>query len=79
MYEDVRLETGVLMQYSGQGKCERWWFRGYPCRDQGRCAKHEKQWSDYREQLRTWASSRNWAVDYSNDNFLRFKKSKVML
>ena len=39
------------MDYSGQGKCRRVWCYSYGL-DRFR----------YREQLRTWASSKNWEV-----------------
>ena len=57
--EEVTLHTGVtldirvLREYSGQGKC-----RVVEC--------YTDTVGRYREQLRTWAKSRNWQVfDYS--------------
>ena len=46
---DVTLDIRVLIEYNGQGKC--WMVECY--RDTA---------NRYREQLRTWAKSRNWQV-----------------
>ena len=49
LYGDVTLDIRDLMEYSGQGKCR----------------KVECEYDTaprYREQLRTWATSRNWEV-----------------
>ena len=62
--ELVRLEKGVtldiggLMEYSGQGKCQ-----------EVEC--HYDTAATYRDKLRRWATSRNWAV-ISNKSFLSF-------
>ena len=47
---EVTLEIRDLMEYSGQRKC---WFAG--------C--YSDTTDRYREQLRTWATSRNWTVN----------------
>ena len=47
--EGVTLDIEVLVQYSGQGKC-----RQVECRD-GTAAR-------YSDQLKIWATSRNWEV-----------------
>ena len=58
MSEDVTLDIGSLMDYTGQGKCEVLW-----CTDDTAAR--------YRDQLRTWATSRNWAVtDEDEDCFV---------
>ena len=49
----VTLDIRVLMEYSGQGKCEKW--------------------SGYMEQLRTWASSMGWGVDFTDKNVQLFR------
>jgi len=47
--EDVTLDIWDLMEYSGQGKCRKVWC--------------DSDTADrYKEQLRTWATSRNWEV-----------------
>ena len=60
LYREVTLDIRDLMEYSGQGKCR-----------EVRCyvdAAHI-----YREQLRTWATSRNWEVT-RDDTFFVIKK-----
>ena len=48
--EEVTLDIRSLMEYSGQGKCRRVWC-------------HYRSKDIYRDQLRTWAMSRNWTVN----------------
>ena len=50
LYGGVTLEIRNLMEYSGQGKCRRVEYYSSDTMDQ------------YREQLRTWATIRNWEV-----------------
>ena len=63
--EDVELGDGVtleirnLMEYSGQGKCRK-----------VRCYNDTKD--RYKEQLRTWATSRNWRV--TDDEYWGFSQ-----
>ena len=52
--DEVTLDIRVLIEYNGQEKCMIMW-----CYDDD---AHR-----YREQLRTWATSRNWIVTYDND------------
>ena len=54
----LTLDIKILMEYSGQGKCkEMKCFRDTAVR--------------YKEQLRAWATSRNWqVVTYFDDNRL---------
>ena len=52
---EVTLEIRDLMEYSGQGKCR-----------EMRCHNTADR---YREQLRTWAASKNWEVT-RDDNIL---------
>ena len=47
--EGVTLDIGGLMEYSGQGKCQ-----------EVEC--HYDTAATYRDKLRRWATSRNWAV-----------------
>ena len=54
LYEEVTLDIRELMEYNGQGKCRR-----VDCY----CDTRDR----YREQLRTWATSRNWEVTCDND------------
>ena len=49
--DDVTLHIRSLMDYSGQGKCRSVSYYSYGS-DRFR----------YREQLKTWASSKNWEV-----------------
>ena len=49
LYREVTLDMRTLMEYSGQGKCRR--VECHYC-SEGCC----------RERLRTWGTSRNWAV-----------------
>ena len=49
----MKLDIRNLMEYSGQGKCR-----------EGRCYCY-----CYREQLRTWDMSKNWAVTCDDDYF----------
>ena len=57
----VTLDIGALTEYSGQGACRKVGL-----------------WNDigdrYREDLRTWARSRNWKVAVDNDRMLFVKK-----
>ena len=50
---EVTLDIDALTKYSGQGKCREIWWR----------------WDRYGEQLRTWATSKNWedASDCENN------------
>ena len=56
LIEEVTLNIRVLMEYSGQGKC--WKLV---------CGNNSA--NRYREQLRTWATSRNWRVN-CDDSYL---------
>ena len=56
--EDETLDIGVLIEYSGQGKC-----RQVGC---------YRDWSSS-EQLWTWATSKNWQVTY-NEDYFSFKR-----
>ena len=56
MWEEVTLDIRVLMEYSGQGKCR---MMKFPSSDTA---------GRYREQLRTWATSRNWKVTRDDDS-----------
>ena len=49
LFEVVTLEIEALMEYSGQGECQE-----VACVDDAA--------TRYREDLRAWATSRNWAV-----------------
>ena len=49
LYAGVKLDIGDLIKYNGQGKCERVECFGETV-------------TRYSEQLRTWATSRNWEV-----------------
>ena len=53
LYHKVTLGIWDLMEYSGQGKCRK-----------VRC--HSIAADRYREQLRTWATSKNWTVHCDN-------------
>ena len=53
---EVTLDIKILMEYSGQGKCMQVW-----------CAIDTA--NRYREQLRTWTTSRNWEVTSNNDYY----------
>jgi len=55
LYREVTLDIRDLMEYSGQGKCRK-----------VRCDRDTA--GRYREQLRTWATSRNWEVTYDNND-----------
>ena len=55
LYGEVTLDIRDLMEYSGQGKCR-----------EMRCHNTADR---YREQLRTWAASKNWEVT-RDDNIL---------
>ena len=59
--EEVTLEIRDPMEYNGQGKCRR-----------VRCDRDTA--GRYREQLRTWATSRNWRVICDNDTAFVIKK-----
>ena len=61
LYGDVTLDIRDLMEYSGQGKCRKL-----------RCDRDTA--GRYREQLRTWATSRNWRVICDNDTAFVIKK-----
>ena len=54
--EGVTLEIRNLMEYSGQGKCRR-----------VECYDDTMAMDRYREQLRAWATSRNWQVTRDNN------------
>ncbi len=54
--EEVTLDIGVLMEYSGQGKCSK-----VDC--------YENTAGRYRKQLRAWAASRNWEVTHDTGDF----------
>ena len=53
--EAMTLDIKALMEYRGQGDC-------------GEVDCHMDTTDRYREQLRTWAASRNWALTYDYDN-----------
>ena len=55
LFAGVTLDIRDLMEYSGQGKC-----RSVEC--------HRDTADRYREQLRTWATSRNWEVTCGDDD-----------
>ena len=57
MGAEVTLDIGVLMEYSGQGKC--WNVVCY-----GDTAAR------YRDNLRRWATSRNWAVKGEDEEYI---------
>ena len=62
--KDVTLDIRDLMEYNGHGKCEEVWCY-YDTADR------------YREQLRTWATSRNWEVTCDDSIFRLFDCSKM--
>ena len=59
--EEVTLDIWALIEYSGQGKCS-----------------YVVCYSDtaprYREQLRTWATSRNWTLHYEDRGCFSIKR-----
>ena len=57
----VTLDIRDLMDYNGQGKC---WFVG--------CYSDTKD--RYREQLRTWTTSRNWEVTFDHDMIFNIQR-----
>ena len=56
LYKEVTLDIRDLMEYSGQGKC-----RGLEVYREDTAAR-------YKEQLRTWATSRNWEVTQDDED-----------
>ena len=62
--KDVTLDIRDLIEYNGHGKCEEVWCY-YDTADR------------YREQLRTWATSRNWEVTCDDSIFRLFDCSKM--
>ena len=56
--EEVTLDIRVLIEYNGQGKC-----RDVVC--------YSDTAPRYREQLRTWATSRNWTLHYEDRGCFR--------
>ena len=56
LYYKVTLDIRDLMKYSGQGKC-----RKMGC--------YNDTAPRYREQLRTWATSRNWRVTHDDEDY----------
>ena len=54
--DGVTLEIRVLMEYSGQGKCRK-----------VRCDRDTKD--KYKEQHRTWATSRNWKETHDDEDY----------
>ena len=63
LYKDVTLDIGDLMEYSGQGKC----------RKVLRCGGNiyvERYRRQLMEQLRTWATNRNWEVTHDENPYL---------
>ena len=58
---EVTLDIEALTEYSGQGVC-----------------KYVNFWGDtadrYREEMRTWARSRNWRIAYDEVSFVMFRQ-----
>ena len=54
---EVTLDIETLTEYSGQGVCRDMELWGTACRR-------------YREELRTWAKSRNWRLDHDEEYLL---------
>ena len=61
LYYKVTLDIRDLMEYSGQGKC-----RKMGC--------YNDTAPRYREQLRTWATIRNWRVTHNNEDCFLIEK-----
>ncbi len=64
LYVGVTLEIRDLMEYSGQGKC-------------GKVECYVDTADRYREQLSTWATSRNWKV--TNDDYFNHYRDKTFV
>ena len=61
--EEASLDITDLMEYSGQGKCRVLWC-------------YTDTADKYREQLRTWATSRNWEV--TRDSYCFFNIERLL-
>ena len=61
---EVALDIRSLMDYSGQGKCRGVW-----------CYSYGSDRFRYREQLKTWAKSKNWEVMCDNDAIFSMVRS----
>ena len=62
---EVTMDIRDLMEYSGQGKCSK-----------VKC--HRDTADRYKDQLRTWATSRNWEVTVDEDDLLIIKHQKIV-
>ena len=61
LYEEVTIDVRVMMKYNGQGKCRK-------------VLLHAGTARRYKEQLRTWAMSRNWQVMSITDFVFFYRK-----
>ena len=59
--DKVTLDIGALIEYTGQGKC-----RGVVC--------YNDTAARYREDLKTWAQSKNWQVTIDCRDCFRMNK-----
>ena len=74
----VKLKIRDLMEYNGQGRCRV--VKCFNC--QGKCRNVQcsnNTAARYRDQLRTWATSRNWRVDCDDNSIFLMNGYNLLL
>ena len=67
VYLYINIDTNVLLEYSGQGKCKDLWCDKAIVND------------DMLRELRTWATTRNWLMTQDAYNIFLLKKSEISI
>ena len=64
LHRGVTLDIRAMMEYSGQGKCREVWC-------------YDDTVAKYRDQLRTWVTSRNWTVTNDEESYFCSRRSDL--